>query len=101
MWLIIVVLIVLFLIFVVLPILAYRASLHCDKCKKLGMEQIKKEEVDRYNTTKRVTEKVRNKKGEVIRTIDKDIPVTKIVYSCTFKCKYCGYEEKRKKEEEK
>lgn len=100
MWFLIVIGIVLVLL-VGFLIMAYRASLHCDKCKKLGMEQVKKEEIDRYTTTKRVTEKVRNKKGEVIRTIDKTVPVTKIVYSCTFKCKYCGYEEKRKKEEEK
>ena len=100
MWVLIVVGIVAVL-FVGFLVMAYRASLHCDKCKKLGMEQVKKEEVDRYNTTKRVIEKVKNKKGEVIRTIHKDVPITKIVYSCTFKCKYCGYEEKRKKEEEK
>ena len=100
MWILIVIGIILFLVIGFL-VLAYRASLHCDKCKKLGMEQVKKEEVDRYNTTKRVIEKVKNKKGEVVRTIHKDVPITKIVYSCTYKCKYCGYEEKRKKEEEK
>lgn len=101
MWVFIVILAIVFIVFVIIPILAYRASMHCSNCKKYGMEQIDKKEVDRYSTTKRVTEKVRNKKGEVIRTVEKEVPATKIIYSCTFKCKYCGFEEKRKKDEVK
>ena len=32
--------------------MAYITSIKCDKCKKLGMQEVKKEEVDRYTTTK-------------------------------------------------
>lgn len=73
-----------------------RAQKTCKNCGEVGLEFFDEEEIDRYNSTKTVRDEVRNEKGEVIRTVCKEVPVTKAVYLCTYKCKYCGYEEKRK-----
>lgn len=75
-------------------------SRKCESCKKLGLVQHDKKELSRYNSTKQVTEKVRNKKGEVIRIEEKTIPITKIRYLYTYKCKYCGHKETLEREEE-
>ena len=92
--------IVIVLILIVFIIYCGIASMKCAVCKKLGLKLYKKEEVGRHSITKVVTEKVKNKQGEVIGTTRNTIPVIRVKYLCTYKCKYCGNKEKLTKEEE-
>lgn len=65
-------------------------SKRCPECKKLGLELENKVEIDRYDTTKKVEDVDKDKNGKVIRTIEKTLPVTMVVYEEYYKCKYCG-----------
>lgn len=76
-------------------------SKKCEKCKRIGMELVSEREADRYNSTKTVKDSMKNKKGEVIGYVEKEVPVTMIVYSCLYRCKFCGHEEERKVTREK
>lgn len=75
----------------------------CPKCKKWSAREIKLREVlSKYQTTRTKTynETVKNKRGEVIRTHSRQKPVRVCVEECLYhyKCKYCYYQWKEKKE---
>lgn len=89
-------------ILIIVAVISYnRAQRKCKNCGEVGLELVLEKEVDRYNSTKTVNDYVKNKKGEIIRTVEKQVPVTMIVYSCLYRCKFCGHEEEKKVTREK
>ena len=55
----------------------------CPKCgKKLAMKEISRKTVGSRATTMDVERKVKNNKGEVIRTYTESVPATQYIYDC-------------------
>ena len=75
-------------------------KLHSKRCEKCGkwnaLEEIKAaEEIERREVTRRkiLKEYHRNKSGELIETVEKEVyvPGVEVTYRITKKCKFCGY----------
>lgn len=72
--------------------------LHSKRCKKCGkwkaLEEIKAEVVQRQEVIRTGIQKEyhRDKRGELIKTVEKEVPVpgVNVVYKITKKCKFCG-----------
>lgn len=73
-----------------------RFTCQCSACKKWGAMQkvltkaVKSEAVSVLMTTER-----RAQDGYVVETQDQYVPGTKTTYQDTYRCKFCGHEEKR------
>mgnify|MGYP006957414317 CR=1 FL=1 len=95
-------LVVLIVTAIIILIVAFSIILSrkCPNCKKIQLEFKKSVEIDRYNTTKRVEEKIKNKNGETVKTIEKIVPITKAVYENYYECKNCGHVVIRREEKE-
>lgn len=78
-------------IFILIVAFFIMLSRRCPNCKKIQLEFKKSVEIDRYNTTKRVEEKVKNAKGETIKTVERIVPITKAIYENYYECKNCGH----------
>lgn len=64
----------------------------CPKCgKAFGMKEISREFSNSRATTMDVERKVKNNKGEVIRTYTETVPATMYFYDCVDECTYCGH----------
>lgn len=64
----------------------------CPKCgKAFGMKEISRIAVDSRATTIDVERRVKNNKGEVIRTYTESVPATQYIYDCVDECKFCGH----------
>lgn len=64
----------------------------CPKCgKAFGMKEISRKTVGRHATTVDVERKVKNSKGEVVRTYTEAVPATQYFYDCVDECKFCGH----------
>lgn len=71
----------------------------CPKCgKKLAMKEISRKTVSSYATTVDVERKVKNNKGEVIRTYTEAVPATHYTYDCIDECKFCGHRQEVRRE---
>lgn len=78
----------------------------CPRCKKWRARKILSRNVlEKYQTTKTkfYKETVRNKKGEIIKTVSREIPVKVYVEECIYKytCRYCSHKWTEEKKEEK
>lgn len=94
--------IILGIVFLILYIIYIRYKKKCKRCGKwYAMEITDEEVVDRVSAAVKKTTKVRNSKGETIRTNEVYIPATKTKYLVTETCKFCGYEEQYYKSETK
>ena len=70
----------------------YRYKRKCDSCKKWNaMRKTSKECVDEKPTGITEERKMKNSKGEVIRTWEESVPATVYYYRTHRKCKHCGY----------
>ena len=85
------------LIFILFHFFSYRMEHKCPKCKKITLDKVASEETNRSYSTKKVKEEVKDKKGQVIGTIEREVPTTTITYLCTYHCSNCGHSELRKK----
>jgi len=84
--------IVLGLIFILIT--RYRYKRKCDSCKKWNaMRKTRKECVDEKPTVIIEERKMKNSKGEVIRTWEDSVPATIYYYRTHRKCKHCGYKD--------
>ena len=64
----------------------------CPKCgKSFAMKEISRKTVGSRATTMDVERKVKNNKGEVIRTYTESVPATQYIYDCVDECKFCGH----------
>ena len=64
----------------------------CPKCnKKFAMKEISRKTVDSRITTIDIDRKIKNSKGEVIRTYTEAVPATRYFYDCVDECKFCGH----------
>ena len=90
-------------VFVILLVLVggFLVSKQCPQCKKLGLQRIEVEEIDRHTIKQKVKNVKRDSDGKVVSTTEKYIPVTKIRYKITYKCKHCGNEVTEYKEAER
>jgi len=96
--------IIIFIVVIVVAIFVLIAifSGRCNKCGKFkAMRKIEEYEVDRYTTTKEVTDTEKDNKGKIIKQVNKTIPVTMVKYEMVYKCKYCGNVSKTHHTEEK
>ena len=99
---------VIFIILVVVALVvllgAWLASMEycCESCKKNGaLVEQNRVEIRREKCSKMEEHKTRNAKGEITGSREVRVYGTKITYSVTYRCKYCGYECKKEKQEEK
>ena len=71
----------------------------CPKCgKAFGMKEISRKTVGSRATTMDVERKVKNNKGEVIRTYTESVPATQYIYDCVDECKFCGHRQEVRRE---
>jgi len=77
-----------------ISIAVYLYNRRCNRCGKWNvMESIGSELVDEKASTITKTEKVKNSRGEVIRTKERFVPATVYTYHHHRKCKQCGYKD--------
>ena len=75
-------------------ITSYRYKRRCDNCKKWNAMRIfNRECIDQKQSTLVEKRSMKNRKGEVIRSWEVDIPATTYYYRIHRKCKHCGYED--------
>jgi hypothetical protein len=75
-------------------ITSYRFKRRCDNCKKWNAMRIfNRECVDQKQSTIVEKRSMKNRKGEVIRSWEVDIPATTYYYRIHRKCKHCGYKD--------
>ena len=77
---------------IIITILMKGKASKCPKCgKTFGMKEISCKTVGSRATTMDVERKVKNNKGEVIRTYTESVPATQYIYDCVDECKFCGH----------
>ena len=77
-----------------LIVLCVKAASRPPKCPKCGQRTTErvdsKYDYEFKTTARRTVGEVKNKNGEVIRTIEKDVPVIETHWIDTWKCSSCG-----------
>ena len=97
-----VIIVIVIVLGVLLSALAMYAETKCDACKKNGaLVEQNRVEIRREKCSKMEEHRTRNAKGEVTGSREVRVYGTKITYSVTYRCKYCGYECQKVKHEEK
>jgi hypothetical protein len=71
----------------------------CPQCgKKFAMKEISRQLVGSRATTMDVTRRVKNSKGEVIRTYTEAVLATLYTYDCIDECRFCGHRQEVRRE---
>ena len=84
---------------IIITILMKGKASKCPKCgKTFGMKEISCKTVGSRATTMDVERKVKNNKGEVIRTYTESVPATQYIYDCVDECKFCGHRQEVRRE---
>lgn len=76
-------------LYVIYKIYRYRRCPNCNRWNQLRL--IREEIVDTMATSLTEERKMKNRKGEVVRTYEVDVPATKYEILKTYKCKRCGH----------